>query len=112
MPSFEQAYSTSAASSASCGERTIGFLKLQNGHFLEFDRGEVFGEVAFFLGVRTADVVVASDTARVLALSSSVMNKLLDSEPRIAARLAMNLGRVLSSRLTGHDMQNGQEDGE
>jgi hypothetical protein len=29
------------------------------------------------------------------------MRELLDAEPRVAARLAMNLGRVLSSRLPG-----------
>lgn len=79
-------------------------VKLPGNHFLQFDRGEVFGEVAFFLGVRTADVVVASETARILALSDGVMGRLLEAEPRIAARIYMNLGRVLSSRLTGVDM--------
>lgn len=84
-------------------------VKLPAGRSLEFDRGEVFGEVAFFLGQRTADVVVSTETARVLGLSDSVMRELQEGEPRIAARLALNLGRVLSSRLTGFGLETTKE---
>ncbi|MEU9133607.1 cyclic nucleotide-binding domain-containing protein [Kitasatospora sp. NPDC048540] len=72
---------------------------LPDGRVIELGGGELFGEAAFFLGRRTADVIVASETARILALSRSTLNQLLDTHPRTAARLAMNLGRLLASRL-------------
>jgi hypothetical protein len=74
-------------------------VQLPGGEFRDLVRGDVYGELAFFLGTRTADVVVASRSARVLCLSDSVVRRLLDGEPRLGARLAMNLGCVVAARL-------------
>jgi hypothetical protein len=62
--------------------------------------GEVFGEMAFLLErPRTHDVYAASDSVRVLSLSESTLRKMVDVDPKVAAKLLFNVSRMLSVRI-------------
>jgi hypothetical protein len=62
--------------------------------------GEVFGEMAFLLGrPRSADVYAVAEGTRVLSLSESSLNKLISEEPATAAKLLLNVSRMLCWRL-------------
>ena len=62
--------------------------------------GEVFGEIAFLLGrPRSADVYAVADGTRVLSLSESSLHKLISEEPEVAAKLLLNVSRMLCWRL-------------
>ena len=62
--------------------------------------GDVFGEMAFLLGVpRQRDVFAASDDVSVLSLSEGTLRKLISEEPELAAKLLLNISRMLCGRL-------------
>lgn len=62
--------------------------------------GSVIGEVAYLLGgPRTADVVAAEDGVRVLYLRYQLIEALIQDEPRLAARLLLNLSRSVANKL-------------
>lgn len=62
--------------------------------------GEVFGEIAFLLGrARTADVYAAAEGTRILSLSETVMRGLIEGEPEAAAKLMLNVSKMLCWRL-------------
>jgi CRP-like cAMP-binding protein len=62
--------------------------------------GDVFGEIAFLLEQpRTADVYAATD-ARILSLSESTLRELIAKKPTIAAKLLLNVSKILAMRLT------------
>jgi hypothetical protein len=62
--------------------------------------GEVFGEIAFLLGrPRTADVYAAAQGTRILSLSETVMRGLIEGEPEAAAKLMLNVSKMLCWRL-------------
>ncbi|MCP4328560.1 MAG: cyclic nucleotide-binding domain-containing protein [Alphaproteobacteria bacterium] len=62
--------------------------------------GDVFGEIAFLLGVqRSMDVRAATDDVRVLCLSESVLRSLIETDPAVAAKLVQNIAKVVSLRL-------------
>jgi diguanylate cyclase (GGDEF)-like protein len=64
-----------------------------------FERGEIFGEIAFVSrSARTADVV-AVEEARVLELSRAYLERLMAEVPSIAARLLFNLSLILCDRV-------------
>jgi predicted GNAT family N-acyltransferase len=72
------------------GDRTIGVLI----------KGDVFGEMAFLLNLpRTKDVDAVTDGVRVLSLSESTIRKLTDTHPATAAKLLLNLSKMLCTRL-------------
>jgi len=61
--------------------------------------GSVFGEMAFFDGAPRSASVYALEDVEVLALTQQAFEQLAAWRPRIALKLAMDLGRVLSLRL-------------
>ena len=62
--------------------------------------GDVFGEMAFLLDrPRSADVYAATDGVRVLSLSEGAIRKLIESNPGVAARLLLNISKMLCLRL-------------
>jgi hypothetical protein len=62
--------------------------------------GDVFGEVAFLLGLaRQSDVYAATPGVRVLSLSDGTLRKLLADEPSVAAKVLLNISRMLCGRL-------------
>jgi len=66
--------------------------------------GEVFGEMAFLLGrPRSADVYAVAEGTRVLSLSESSLHRLISEEPEVAAKLLLNVSRMLCWRLARHD---------
>lgn len=69
------------------------------------DVGQAFGEIAFIAdSQRTADVVAATD-ARILVLSQSYLRKLMKAAPELAAKLLLNLSRMLCERLVTSNRQ-------
>lgn len=65
----------------------------------ELNRGEVFGEMALVRhDARTADVVAAGPV-EVLAFNEKCFERLQERYPRVAAKLLLNLSRILSDRL-------------
>jgi hypothetical protein len=62
--------------------------------------GDVFGEMAFLLELpRQSDVFAATSGVRILALSDGTLNKLIAEEPAVAAKLLLNISRMLCGRL-------------
>ena len=62
--------------------------------------GDVFGEMAFLLGTpRSTDVYAVGDGAHVLSLSESQIRSIIDSDPQTAARLLLNIAKMLCVRL-------------
>jgi hypothetical protein len=62
--------------------------------------GDVFGEMAFLLELpRQSDVYAATAGVRILSLSDGTLHKLMAEEPTLAAKLLMNISRMLCGRL-------------
>ncbi len=63
-------------------------------------KGELFGELAFFLPShrRTASVKALTG-GRVLAVRARTLRKLIESEPATAAELLLRIGTVMAERL-------------
>lgn len=61
--------------------------------------GSVFGEMAFFDGEPRSAHVIARKAVEVLSLRAERLEQLVAWHPRLAHRLVMELGRVLSLRL-------------
>jgi CRP-like cAMP-binding protein len=79
-----------------------GTLEVRDGDELlrVMSPGDVFGEIAFLLGQpRSADVYAATDGVRVLSLSEGTIRKLIESDPDVAARLLLNISKILCLRL-------------
>jgi hypothetical protein len=78
-----------------------GTLEVRDGDAIVnvLTRGDTFGEIAFLLErPRTLDVEAATD-ARVLSLSEGALRRLVATEPVTAAKLLLNLSRVLCVKL-------------
>lgn len=62
--------------------------------------GDVFGEMAFLLELpRQSDVYAATADVRVLSLSDGTVRKLMADDPALAAKLLLNISRMLCGRL-------------
>jgi len=62
--------------------------------------GDVFGEMAFLLDLpRQSDVYAATPGVRILSLSDGTLHKLMAEEPTLAAKLLLNISRMLCGRL-------------
>jgi hypothetical protein len=63
--------------------------------------GDVFGEMAFLLEQpRAADTYAVADGTRILSLSEHTLRQMIEDDPTVAAKLLMNISRMLSVRLT------------
>ena len=66
--------------------------------------GDAFGEMAFLLErPRAFDVYAASDHARVLSLSEGALRKMIAEDAVVAAKLLLNLSKMLCVRLIKAD---------
>jgi len=62
--------------------------------------GDVFGEMAFLLELpRQSDVYAATPGVRIMSLSDGTLQKLITEEPALAAKLLLNISRMLCGRL-------------
>ena len=62
--------------------------------------GDAFGEMAFLLErPRSFDVFSATDGTRVLSLSEGALRKMIAEDATIAAKLLLNLSKMLCVRL-------------
>lgn len=62
--------------------------------------GDTFGEVAFLLEQpRSLDVVAVTDPTRVLSLSEGTVRRMIAEDPVVAAKLLLNLSKMLCYRL-------------
>ncbi|MEM7427887.1 MAG: cyclic nucleotide-binding domain-containing protein [Pseudomonadota bacterium] len=62
--------------------------------------GDMFGDIAFFLGMpRTLDVYAATGDVKIISLSESTLRALMDDHPKAAARLLQNVAKMLCFRL-------------
>jgi hypothetical protein len=62
--------------------------------------GDVFGEMAFLLELpRQSDVYTATAGVRIMSLSDGTLQKLMAEEPVLAAKLLLNISRMLCGRL-------------
>jgi CRP-like cAMP-binding protein len=74
------------------------------------ERGDLFGEVAFFDGrPRSADVVALEDS-EALILTQAAFQKLRLMHPRLALYFVLDLGRVLGERFRASDALAGADD--
>ena len=65
-----------------------------------FTPGDLFGEMAFLLGLpRTQNVYATTDGVKVLALSEAQIRAIMKDDPDIAAALLLNISRMLCMRL-------------
>ena len=63
--------------------------------------GDVFGELAFLLEQpRAADTYAIEDGTRILSLSEKTLRQMIADDPTVAAKLLMNIARMLSVRIT------------
>jgi CRP-like cAMP-binding protein len=79
-----------------------GTLEVRDGETLirVMGPGDVFGEMAFLLGrPRAADVYAVTDGVRVLSLSESTIREMIASDPSVAARLLLNVAKILCLRV-------------
>ena len=66
--------------------------------------GDTFGEMAFLLETtRSFDVDAATDDTRVLSLSEGALRTMIAEDPTIAAKLLLNVAKMLSVRLIHAD---------
>lgn len=68
-------------------------------HVAYVGEGSVVGEISFFDGAPRSATVVAREDVELLALPQARFEQFAAWHPRIAYRLLMDLGRVLSQRL-------------
>jgi len=78
-----------------------GNLEVRDGETLirVLSPGDVFGEMAFLLEQkRSADVDAATD-CRILSLSEGTLRKSIAADPEVAAKLLLNVSKILCKRI-------------
>ncbi len=64
--------------------------------------GDVVGEMAFLLeSPRSLDVYAATEDVSVLSLSEAVIKEIIQEDSKAAARLLLNLSKMLCYKLLG-----------
>jgi hypothetical protein len=79
-----------------------GTLEVRDGDAVQavLSTGDVFGEMAFLLErPRAADVFAATGDVRILSLSEAQLRGMIKSDPAIAARLLLNISKMLCLRI-------------
>jgi CRP-like cAMP-binding protein len=80
-----------------------------------FDRGDIFGEVAFLSEIERSATVVALNDIQVLVVTQNMLKKLIATMPEIACKVQFNLSLILCERLaksTGSlSIEHGEPDG-
>ena len=79
-----------------------GTLEIRDGERLVgvSGAGDIIGEVAFLLeSQRSMDVYAATDDTRVLSLSERTIKKIIDEDSEAAARLLLNVAKMLCYKL-------------
>lgn len=62
--------------------------------------GDMFGDIAFFLGLpRTLDVFAATEDVKIISLSETTLRGLMDNHPQVAAKMLQNVAKMLCFRL-------------
>ncbi len=62
--------------------------------------GDMFGDIAFFLGLpRTLDVFAATEDVKIISLSETTLRGLMEGHPQVAAKLLQNVAKMLCFRL-------------
>jgi len=64
----------------------------------KFDRGDVFGEVAFLSEVERSATVVALSDIEILILTQSMLKKMMKTMPETACQVLFNLSLILRER--------------
>jgi len=62
-------------------------------------KGKVIGEMALFDGQPRSAKVIATDDATMLVLSRDNLERLIDDIPKLAAKLLLKLGALISHKL-------------
>ncbi len=72
------------------GDATVAYLRA----------GDVFGEIAFLLREpRTMDVYAATTDVRIVSLSESAISQIIQTAPEAAAKMLLNISKMLCQRL-------------
>ena len=76
-------------------------VRSEEGNILAvFTTGDVFGEMAFLLGTpRSHDVYAATDDVKLLSLSEGQIRTIMQDHAEIAAKLLLNISKMLCMRL-------------
>ncbi|MDA8123989.1 MAG: cyclic nucleotide-binding domain-containing protein [Deltaproteobacteria bacterium] len=61
--------------------------------------GKAFGEMALFDGEQRSATVMAAEHSTMLVLTKENLQRLLDDQPRLAGKLLLKLGKIISQRL-------------
>jgi CRP-like cAMP-binding protein len=61
--------------------------------------GDIFGEMAFLLEQPRAADVDAATACRILSLSVGTLRKAIASDPEVAAKLLLNVSKILCKRV-------------
>jgi hypothetical protein len=83
-----------------------GTLEVRDGErrVRELRPGDVFGEIAFLLKQpRSMDIYATADGVRVLSLSETLIRKMIENDPEVAARLLLNISKMLCLRVIQRD---------
>jgi CRP/FNR family cyclic AMP-dependent transcriptional regulator len=62
-------------------------------------KGKSFGEMAVFDGERRSATVMAATDSTMLVLTKENLQRLLEEQPRLGAKLLFKLGKIISQRL-------------